>query len=161
MATPEYQMKSIPAQNQKIINNLTQTITRTIAEAEEELAYLKASLMDYKEALVDSVNLHNEQADLLAKYSRSQVAPNSYNLPSVFSSSMAAYDMDALRADNARVQELGEAVEESDKQKEIYYKMIMRNAGDFYRNIKKVSKTTLEIEQYLAQQKQYAEGNYN
>jgi hypothetical protein len=156
----EYQMKSIPAQNQKVINNLTQTITRTITAAEEEIAYLKASLEDYKEALVDSVNLHNEQADLLAKYSRTKPAQNSYNLPSVFSSSMAAYDMDALRADNARVQEISETIEEGDRQKDLYYKMIMRNAGDFYRNIKKISKTTLEIEQYLAQQKQYAEGNY-
>jgi len=155
-----YQMQSIPPKNQKIIGALVQNINRSIAAAEEELGYLKTALENYKEALGDSVNLHNEQADILARYSRKQVAENSFNLPAMFAPSVAAYDMTSLKKDNARVQELNDIMDESDSQKEIYYTMIMRNAGDFYRNIKKVSKTTLEIEQYLAQQKQYAEGNY-
>lgn len=157
--TPQYQMKAIPEKNQKIILSLVQNINRAIISAEEELGYLKSALENYKEALGDSVNLHNEEADIMAKYARAPVAANSYGLPSVFHSSVAAYDLDGLKTDNARVQELHHAVEEADQQKELYYSMIMRNAGDFYRNIKKISKVSLEIDQYLLQQKQYASGD--
>ena len=111
---------------------------------------LEQSLTLYKNALKDFCDLSVEKGQLLAKYSKDTTG-QSYNLPGVFASSYGGYDIQQMKQDNERIQEVLSLLEQAENQKDMYFKMIQNAQNNIMKELNQVAKNSVDIEAFLAQ----------
>jgi hypothetical protein len=145
-----YTTKNIPKKSQNVINMLRQQALQNADAALQELQYLTSAISTYKEALSESLDISLEKADIVYKY-KTQPTLGSYNLPAVMASTVASYDMNEIKKDNIRVEELGNEEEEVASQRELYYKMIIGNFNDLTKRVKRIATNNVSINAFLEQ----------
>jgi hypothetical protein len=145
-----YSTKNIPKKSQSIIDMLRQQALQNADAALQELQYLTSAIATYKEALSDSLDISLEKADIIYKY-KTKPTMGAYNLPAVMASTVAAYDINEIKKDNTRIEELGNNEEEASSQRELYYKMIIGNFNDLTKRVKRISTNNVSINAFLEQ----------
>lgn len=79
-----------------------------------DIGYLSESLTQYKGQLNVNVDSAIEEADILRKYN-GVTSPNTYNMPGVFASTVASYDIESSRQDQKRLEVVKQQKAESEK----------------------------------------------
>ena len=116
--TENFITNSIDQKSKQVIGSLEKSNETNITQALANIKALEQSLTLYKNALKDFCDLSVEKGQLLAKYSKDTTG-QSYNLPGVFASSYGGYDIQQMKQDNERIQEVLSLLEQAENQKDM------------------------------------------
>lgn len=148
--TEGYVVQNIDEKNSKVIEALRTGLKNNIEKCLKEIDSLKSSVSLYRDSVVDYVDLAVEKSDIVAKYSKANNA-GTYNLPGVFASSASSYDLDAMRADNQRIEQVKSQYDIAEGQKDTYFKMIVRAQNEMKLYLTAIARMNTDLEIYLEQ----------
>lgn len=148
--TEGYAVQNIDEKNQKVIEALRTGLKGNIEKCLKEIDSLKSAVSLYRDSITDFVDLSIEKSDIVAKYSKANNA-GTYNLPGVFASSMGAYDLNAMRADNQRIEQVKSMYEVAEGQKDTYFKMIVRAQNEMKLYLTAIARINADLDVYLEQ----------
>lgn len=148
--TEGYAVQNIDEKNQKVIESLRTGLKSSIEKCLKEIDSLKSSISLYQEAIADYVDLSIEKSDIVAKYSKASNG-GTYNLPGVFASSVGSYDINAMRADNQRIEQVKSLYEVAEGQKDAYFKMIVRAQNEMKIYLTSIARINNDLDIYLEQ----------
>lgn len=150
----------IDQKSKQVIGSLEKSNETNIVQALANIKSLEQSLTLYKEVLKDFCDLSVEKAQLLAKYSKDTTG-QSYNLPGVFASSYGGYNIDQMKQDNQRIQEILSLLEQTENQKNMYFKMVQNAQNNIMKELNQVTKNSVDIEIFLAQLEDFSSWQSN
>ena len=150
----------IDQKSKQVIVSLEKSNETNIVQALANIKSLEQSLTLYKEVLKDFCDLSVEKAQLLAKYSKDTTG-QSYNLPGVFASSYGGYNIDQMKQDNQRIQEILSLLEQTENQKNMYFKMVQNAQNNIMKELNQVTKNSVDIEVFLAQLEDFSSWQSN
>lgn len=136
--------------SKQVIGQLQKSNEYNSTQALANIESLRQALTFYKDSLKDFCDLSVEKAQILAKYSKDTTG-QSYNLPGVFTSSYGGYDVQQMKADNERLQEVLSLVEKAENQKNMYLKMVQNAQTNIQKELSQINKNAVDIEIFLAQ----------
>ena len=139
-----YEPTKIPKTSAGVIKNISTSIATSSEATILQLSYLESAIQQYKEAIQRSIDLKLEHADLICKYKNMDTG-GVYNLPGVFSQTVAATDLSVIRNDNQRLAVIKEEMERAEDEANLYYKMIVENYKDLVRQFSKISKGNVSL----------------
>lgn len=145
-----YEAKNIDAKSSQVINALETALNSNIDKCLKEIDSLKSSVALYKESVGDYVDLSVENSDIVAKYSKANNG-GTYNLPGVFASSSGSYDLDAMKADNQRIEQVKSLYNTAKNQRDTYFKMIVRAQNEMRLYLNAIARINNDIDVYLEQ----------
>lgn len=148
--TEGYAVQNIDEKNSKVIEALRTGLKNNIEKCLKEIGSLKSSVSLYRDSVADYVDLAVEKSDIVAKYSKANNA-GTYNLPGVFASSAGSYDLDAMRADNQRIEQVKSQYDIAEGQKDTYFKMIVRAQNEIKLYLTAIARMNTDLEIYLEQ----------
>ena len=149
-ANPSFNPTHLEAKNVQVVNSLKQGLKSSIEKSLKEIDSLKSSLSLYKESVDDFINLSIEKSDTVSKYSK-QTTGGTYNLPGVLAASMGGYDIDAMRADNQRLEQINSLQETAENQKDAYFKMIIRAQNELKIYLNAIARINVDLDIFLEQ----------
>lgn len=133
------------------IDALRKALNGGVSSASVAATGIQEALKLFNDSLNDYLTLKLEYQAILDKYASNN--PNgsrqSYNLPGVFNTSLAAYDVNAAKADNQRVMDLLPMIDEAEQQKNYYYDSLVGNFNDLVNALQKVKKNEGNITEYM------------
>lgn len=133
------------------IDALRKALNGGVSSASVAATGIQEALKLFNDSLNDYLTLKLEYQAILDKYASNN--PNgsgqSYNLPGVFNTSLAAYDVNAAKADNQRVVDLLPMIDEAEQQKNYYYDSLVGNFNDLVNSLQKVKKNEGNITEYM------------
>lgn len=115
--------ESLNKEDVNTIEAIQRRIDSTVEILTSDLQFLIESLKDYKESMKTMTASALGEADILVKYSTDS-SNNAYNLPGVFSSTVANYDTGSIRNDNLKLKDFKEKHETFDNKRTSVYSMI-------------------------------------
>jgi hypothetical protein len=145
-----YQTANIDEKNQKVLGSLRKNLEENISQALTQIDALKSSVSLYRDSLKDYCDLAVEKADLIAKYSKADTG-GTYNLPGVFATSSASYNLSQMKQDNQRSEEVKNMCDNAENQKELYFKMIIRAQNELQLDLRTIARLGNDIDAYLEQ----------
>lgn len=145
-----YETKNIDPKSAQVINALQTALKDNIEKCIKEIDSLKSSISLYKNSADDYVNLAVENSDIVAKYSKANNS-GTYNLPGVFASSSGSYDLDAMKTDNQRIEQVKSLYETATNQRSTYFKMIVRAQNEMRLYLNAIARINNDIDIYLEQ----------
>lgn len=145
-----YAVQNIDQKNQQVIEALRTGLKSSIEKCLKEIDSLKSSVSLYRDAVSDYVDLSIEKSDIVAKYSKANNG-GTYNLPGVFASSVGSYDINAMRADNQRIEQVKSLYEVAESQKDTYFKMIVRAQNEMKIYLTSIARINNDLDIYLEQ----------
>lgn len=151
-------VSQIEQKNNTVLKSLAGSASSASTKAISDIEQLKTILEGFKDTLLEYQELAKEKAMIISKYSK-QGASGSYNLPGVFSSSVGHTDVTLMKADNARIGEIGPVIERLKDQKDSYQKMLTRYVNELIYQIRLLTRSSDDIESYLAQLEQATNWN--
>ena len=96
-----------------------------------------------------------EAANIIARYSDNsyQLAGMnaSYNLPGVFDSAANNIDVNKMRQDNEKLGQMNDIKNNSDKQRDMAFKMVVQNFSDLKSRLNLLAQTNLQIFNFISQ----------
>ena len=153
--TSDKQYDSIESNNVNTINILKRQVLAAVEGALAEADYLKSALELYKTSVSESIDSNMEAANIIAKYSDNsyQLAGMnaSYNLPGVFDSATNNIDVNKMRQDNEKLSQMNDIKNNSDKQRDMAFKMVVQNFSDLKSRLNLLAQTNLQIFNFISQ----------
>jgi hypothetical protein len=140
---------SINKKDAMVLQTLRQNSQKNIDKAIDATATLHQALKTYKEALADSQELSTEEADIICKYATAPTM-GSYNLPSILIGDKASYNINDVKADNQRLENLRNESKRAANQADYYLKIALQNYKNLVAEIKQMELFKSNIEQALA-----------
>lgn len=132
------------------LQNISTSISQSVVTSDATLSQLKSALQMYKEALDDYIKLSVEKSTLSAKYSNDN-AGNPYDLPGVYSSTSGAFDLQQMKIDNQRIEELLPLLDQAESQKDLYFKMIQNAKNSLSKELANIIQNSVNLEAFLTQ----------
>ena len=158
--TENFITNSIDQKSKQVLGSLEKSNETNITQALANISALQQSLTLYKGALKDFCDLSIEKAQLLAKYSKDTTG-QSYNLPGVFASSYGGYNIEEMKKDNERIQEVLKLLEQAENQKDMYFKMVQNATNNITKELGQVVKNSNNIEIFLSQLEEFTSWQSN
>jgi hypothetical protein len=131
-----YTPKNLTTKDASLLKTIA---TNAIQNCESSINNINQMLNDlklYKECLVDSINIEAETADIAIKYGSSP-SQQAHTLPGVVTVP-SMYNIEAVRVDNARMEELKETSEKASNQKQMMFSTIQADYREFNAHFKKL-----------------------
>ena len=75
----------------------------------------------------------------------------SYNLPGVFDSAINNIDVNKMRQDNEKLSQMNDIKNNSDKQRDMAFKMVVQNFSDLKSRLNLLAQTNLQIFNFISQ----------
>lgn len=153
--TSDKQYDCIESNNVNTINILKRQVLAAVEGALAEADYLKSALELYKTSVSESIDSNMEAANIIARYSDNsyQLAGMnaSYNLPGVFDSATNNIDVNKMRQDNEKLSQMNDIKNNSDKQRDMAFKMVVQNFSDLKSRLNLLAQTNLQIFNFISQ----------
>lgn len=153
--TSDKQYDCIESNNVNTINILKRQVLAAVEGALAEADYLKSALELYKTSVSESIDSNMEAANIIARYSDNsyQLAGMnaSYNLPGVFDSAANNIDVNKMRQDNEKLGQMNDIKNNSDKQRDMAFKMVVQNFSDLKSRLNLLAQTNLQIFNFISQ----------
>lgn len=153
--TSDKQYDCIESNNVNTINILKRQVLAAVEGALAEADYLKSALELYKTSVSESIDSNMEAANIIARYSDNsyQLAGMnaSYNLPGVFDSATNNVDVNKMRQDNEKLGQMNDIKNNSDKQRDMAFKMVVQNFSDLKSRLNLLAQTNLQIFNFISQ----------
>lgn len=153
--TSDKQYDCIESSNVNTINILKRQVLAAVEGALAEADYLKSALELYKTSVSESIDSNMEAANIIARYSDNsyQLAGMnaSYNLPNVFDSAISNVDVNKMRQDNEKLGQMNDIKNNSDKQRDMAFKMVVQNFSDLKSRLNLLAQTNLQIFNFISQ----------
>lgn len=153
--TSDKQYDCIESNNVNTINILKRQVLAAVEGALAEADYLKSALELYKTSVSESIDSNMEAANIIARYSDNsyQLAGMnaSYNLPGVFDSATNNIDVNKMRQDNEKLGQMNDIKNNSDKQRDMAFKMVVQNFSDLKSRLNLLAQTNLQIFNFISQ----------
>lgn len=153
--TSDKQYDCIESNNVNTINILKRQVLAAVEGALAEADYLKSALELYKTSVSESIDSNMEAANIIARYSDNsyQLAGMnaSYNLPGVFDSAANNVDVNKMRQDNEKLGQMNDIKNNSDKQRDMAFKMVVQNFSDLKSRLNLLAQTNLQIFNFISQ----------
>ena len=153
--TSDKQYDCIESSNVNTINILKRQVLAAVEGALAEADYLKSALELYKTSVSESIDSNMEAANIIARYSDNsyQLAGMnaSYNLPGVFDSAISNVDVNKMRQDNEKLGQMNDIKNNSDKQRDMAFKMVVQNFSDLKSRLNLLAQTNLQIFNFISQ----------
>lgn len=133
------------------IDALRKALNGGVSSASTAATGIQEALKLFNDSLNDYLTLKLEYQAILDKYASNNTngSGQSYNLPGVFNTSLAVYDVNAAKADNQRVVDLLPMIDEAEQQKNYYYDSLVGNFNDLVNSLQKVKKNEGNITEYM------------
>lgn len=133
------------------IDALRSALTGGVSQASVAAQGVQEALKLFNDSLNDYLTLKLEYQAILDKYASKNPAGTgqSYNLPGVFNTALASYDVNAAKADNQRIMDLTPMIDEAEQQKNYYYDSLVGNFNDLVNALQKVKKNEGNITEYM------------
>ena len=153
--TSDKQYDCIESNNVNTINILKRQVLAAVEGALAEADYFKSALELYKTSVSESIDSNMEAANIIARYSDNsyQLAGMnaSYNLPGVFDSAINNVDVNKMRQDNEKLSQMNDIKNNSDKQRDMAFKMVVQNFSDLKSRLNLLAQTNLQIFNFISQ----------
>ena len=153
--TSDKQYDCIESNNVNTINILKRQVLAAVEGALAEADYLKSALELYKTSVSESIDSNMEAANIIARYSdnsyQSAGMNASYNLPDVFDSATNNIDVNKMRQDNEKLSQMNDIKNNSDKQRDMAFKMVVQNFSDLKSRLNLLAQTNLQIFNFISQ----------
>lgn len=153
--TSDKQYDCIESNNVNTINILKRQVLAAVEGALAEADYLKSALELYKTSVSESIDSNMEAANIIARYTDNsyQLAGMnaSYNLPGVFDSAANNVDVNKMRQDNEKLGQMNDIKNNSDKQRDMAFKMVVQNFSDLKSRLNLLAQTNLQIFNFISQ----------
>ena len=153
--TSDKQYDCIESNNVNTINILKRQVLAAVEGALAEADYLKSALELYKTSVSESIDSNMEAANIIARYSDNsyQLAGMnaSYNLPGVFDAAVNNVDVNKMRQDNEKLSQMNDIKNNSDKQRDMAFKMVVQNFSDLKSRLNLLAQTNLQIFNFISQ----------
>ena len=149
-ANPSFNPTHLGEKNVQVINTLRKGLKSNIEKCLKEIDSLKSSVSLYRDSIEDFVNLSIEKSDTVSKYSKS-TSGGAYNLPGVFALSMGSYDIEAMKADNQRLEQINGLQETAENQKNAYFKMMIRAQNELKIYLNAIARINVDLGIFLEQ----------
>ena len=131
----------------KFLASLSRNNLEAIETAIGSLNHLIDNLKIYKRCMIDSINLQVESADIATKYGSRPVS-QPYGLPGVINAPQA-YDIQAIRKDNDRMESVKTMKEKCLHQKRIYHRMAEEDVKLFFQAWNRIQQSDLSFEEFI------------
>lgn len=111
----------------RAVESIRTNLLSSVDASLQHLVNLTEALKAYRETIVTSIDSNIEYADIISRYAEPANNSTTYNLPGVMASTVASYDINAIRSDNIRLAACKEKKEKSNNQRDSYFKSTARN----------------------------------
>ena len=142
-----YQSKNLSQKDSALLAQISKSAISSLNSTIGTLQHLLQNLTTYKECLVDRINLQAESADLATKYAR-DIPQQSHSLPGVISLPQA-YNLDDIKADNSRMEQIKTLKDKAIKQKEIYLRLSEEDVRLFLMNWKRLNYSNASFDEFV------------
>lgn len=119
----ETEYTSLSDKDIKLVSTIQRRINSTIEILVSDLQYLIDNLEEYKKDMQTSIDASLVEADILTRYHGDKNSGR-YNLPSVFSSTVASFDLATMRKDNERLSNATREFKDADDRRARTYTII-------------------------------------
>ena len=143
-----YKAKNLSGRDSQLLVELSTANIDAISKTIGALEALQKNLNIYKDCLVDSINLEVESADLASKYAQDMSYQNNYNLPGTISMPKS-YDIDAVKADSARMIEIQKDRNKISSQADTYLNICKSQMKVFVENWKNLNYGSVSWKEFL------------
>lgn len=132
----------------KIVSSSQSRINSTIEILESDLKYLSETLNMYKDYLNKNIDASLTEANIVSKYTNSQVG-GSYNLPGVFSGTVANYNLNDMKSDNNNLRIAQEIRSSTEKQRNSTYSAITQTYTEIRNRLNLLAQDNVQVFTYL------------
>jgi len=119
-----YNPTNLSQKDAVLLGTISKNLVTNTDSVISALNAMMSNLKMYKEVMIDSINAESEGIDLEMKYSKSP-PQQSHSLPGVITLP-PSYDLQAVKKDNARFEEVKEVREKVNKQRDLYIKLLQQ-----------------------------------
>jgi Ni,Fe-hydrogenase I large subunit len=141
-----YQPKNFNERDKTILATIAKNSIVNVEMVIGAVTQLLSDIKIYKECLIDTINVEAETSDLSMKYANEpQTQP--HVLPGVVTTP-PHYNFDAIKTDNARMEQLKELSEKAATQKNMYVQIIQEDFKTFAAYFKKVMYSNSTLDQF-------------
>lgn len=147
----DYKPENLDDRHVALLTSLRRSLTENVNKAIKEIDSLKSSVTLYGTSFNEYIDLAVEKQDCMAKYSKPVNQGNSYNLPGVFATSAGSYDIQEMRKDNARMEQLNNLTDVAEDQRDAFFKMMVRAQNEMKIYLSNIVRINNEIDVYLSQ----------
>jgi Ni,Fe-hydrogenase I large subunit len=142
-----YQPKNLGNNDAQMLANISKASITAIEQSVGSLTHLIDNLKIYKQCLIDSINLQAESADIATKYAVN--APSqSHTLPGVISLPQS-YDLQSIRSDNERMEQVKASKDKILGQKKIYLRLAEEDVRVFLQAWKRLQYSDQSFEEFV------------
>jgi Ni,Fe-hydrogenase I large subunit len=131
-----YQPKNLTQRDATLLTTIAKNSITNVELAISNVTQYLNDLKLYKECMIDAINVESETADIAIKYA-TQPTQQTHTLPGVITSP-PAYDLEAIKTDNDRMESLKELSDKAQKQKDIYIKLVQEDYKEFASHFRKI-----------------------
>lgn len=142
-----YEPKNLANSDTKMLASIAQSSISAIESSIGALTHLIDNLKVYKQCFIDSINLQAESADIATKYSVS-VPSQSHTLPGIISTP-SSYDLNGIKSDNERMEQVKSTKDKVLQQKRIYFRMAEEDVRLFSQSWKRLQHSDISFEEFI------------
>jgi len=142
-----YQAQFIGKNDIAVLSAISRGSIAAIETCIGSLSHLISNLKIYKQCVIDAINLQSEAADMTMKYGR-DIPKQSHQLPGIVSAP-ETYDLNAIKADNARMMEVSREKDKAIKQKDIYIRVSQEDVRLFLASWKRLNYQNIAFDQFV------------
>jgi Ni,Fe-hydrogenase I large subunit len=141
-----YNPQNLGNRDSQVLASISKSSIGAIEQALGSLTHLIANLKTYKQCMIDSINLQAESADIATKYAVS-VPSQSHTLPGVLTAPQS-YDLQGIRSDNERMEQVKSNKEKVMAQKKIYLRLAEEDMRIATQSFKRLMNADLSFEEF-------------
>lgn len=137
--------------SQQIISNLTGQVKNKFKDQNAYLQNLSQLMQQYESVALDLLQLKQKYVEIVKQYSMSaDFRPSTATFPGVVPAA-STYPLDKMQADSKQLQEMGEVLNDLEKQKQLVYTQIRQVLGATVSATTSVSSTIDQVSIFLSQ----------
>ena len=144
--TELYQSKNLSQKDANLLAQISKSSISSLESTIGSLQHLLSNLSVYKECLIDGINLQAESADLITKYSR-EIPQQSHTLPGIVTLPQS-YDLESIKVDNDRMEQVKALKDKAIKQKEIYLRLSEEDVRIFLGSWKRLNYANASFDEF-------------
>lgn len=122
-----YEPNSLDKEDIRVIDSIRVNLLSSVDGGINHLNNLLEALKLYRSTVASSIDNSLEYADIISKYAEPVNNSTTYNLPGVIASTVASYDINSIRADNARLASCKDKKDKTSHQRDSYFKSVVQN----------------------------------
>ena len=100
-----YEPTALEKEDVRVIDSIRTNLLSSVDNSLRHLGNLMEALKLYRSTIVSSIDSSIEYADIISRYTEPGRNSTTYQLPGIMANTVASYDINTIKADNARLED--------------------------------------------------------